>query len=392
MGRQAKKQYRNFGTPPVDNGFIALLADCGWTAESNSDFAIQWFYANYEYAENDVSLLAFPEGIDSSLYLVVDQEGGYQSVADKFAKGESIYDSIDFETNVTNINYAHDDPIYHVKVDLAAEVGACDHYLANYVILTVPVGVLEHNLITFEPELFSYDNPLKMKQYVRIYYKFNERVGPDYNNEFLYSILNDLDVDNIRCINWQNLDATRTFTGQEGTGTSYIPGSNIWECTVTTESFDALLAEGNGEFLTEPQIDALLTPLRRVFPEAKTTQFVDYVSYYPDLNLRGNFGFGAFSNWEVGKTLRDYYEYYGGGPLIERCQHNGCDENTDAWRLHISGTGSCYEQWEFVHGAYFAGQRSANYVLAEMGLLADGIETTFFECDDFFANFVLPDN
>jgi hypothetical protein len=295
---------------------------------------------------------------------------------------------------VTSVDYSYVDlatPDYKVKVNVAATNSSCDHYLANFVIVTVPVGVLEQGKIAFSPPLLSDESPLTMAQYIKIFYKFNFRVGPKYNNEFMFSVLKGGRTadSNDRCINWQNMEARRNAI-RNGTSSSYLQGSKIWMCTLVTEAFEKLLAEqvangtGNGTVLTAQQIDNLLNPLRKVFPGRQILQS-DYVYFYPDLNLRDSFGNGAYSNWKVGKSIGSYYKYYGGGPA-KRCMHNGCDQN-NVWRLHISGTASCFNEWEFVHGAYFAGQRSAKYVLAEMNY---SINTAFLPCDDFRKKFILP--
>lgn len=313
-------------------------------------------------------------------------------MADRFALEEGISPThVDFGKNVTSIHYTHSDPTFPVKVGVeVAALTPCNHYLAKYVIVTVPVGVLERNMITFVPNLFSPVGPMKMKQYMKIFYKFTTRVGDKYNNEFLLSLLKgNAAANNDRCINWQNMEAKRNNI-KNGTSGFYLPGSKIWMCTIVTEAFEELLAEakadgtGDGSTLTAQQIHDLLEPLRRVFPTSAMGEN-DYVYFYPDLNKRASFGYGAYSNWEIGKTTRDYYKYYGGGP-IEHCQHNGCDA-AGVWRLHISGAASCFEEWEFVHGAYFAGQRSAKYVNKEMGYPVD---TKFLPCDAFRNNFVLP--
>jgi len=98
-------------------------------------------------------------------------------------------------------------------------------------------------------------------------------------------------------------------------------------------------------------------------------------------------GFGAYASWEVGGRVQNFYEFFGGGP-IDRCAHNGCDAS-GVWRLHISGSGSCAEHYEYVHGAYFSGVRSVRYIAAEMAGKGDDIGL-YFQCDDFFRQYEIP--
>jgi Flavin containing amine oxidoreductase len=160
----ASDQLYDEGDPLIDHGVIKVLReDCGWTPSSNVDDAIQWNYIDFEYTGKDTSLYNFPEPdylIGPTGYIVIDQNGGYSSLATSFATDYGIFPYIDFNKTVTKIDYSHTgDANYKVKVDVHST--SCTHYLAKYVILTVPVGVVANNLIEFHPPLFTMDNPLK---------------------------------------------------------------------------------------------------------------------------------------------------------------------------------------------------------------------------------------
>jgi Flavin containing amine oxidoreductase len=389
LGRESEGLYED--EPIPDEGAIKVLGrNCSWIAASGVDRAIQWNYLDYEFTMKDTSLYNFPYSEfllgRAQEYFVGEQNGGYESLAVGFATDEGLLPSyIDFNKRVANINYDYaGNPNYKVKIDITGST--CTHYLAKYVILTVPVGVLEHQLITFQPPLYTEDVPQTMGQYTKIFYKFNFRVGPKYKNEFLFALLEGSTTgdNDERCMHWQNMDAKRNNI-RGGTSTDYLPNSHIWMCTLTTQAFNKILATGDGQHLSADQLDTLLNPLRQIFHEQSITRS-DYKTFYPDLNLRDDFGRGAFSDWKIGTTVRQFYEFYGGGGLIEPCEHNGCDSSRK-WRLHISGTGSCLEEFEFIHGAYFAGQRSALNVLAEMGQAVD-IEG-FTSCEDW-GDYELP--
>jgi Flavin containing amine oxidoreductase len=248
------EQLYDEGDPLIDHGVIKVLReDCGWTSSSNVDDAIQWDYIDYEYTGKDTSLYNFPQPdylMDGlSEYIVIDQNGGYSSLATSFATDYGVSPYIDFNKTVTKIDYSHTgDANYKVKVDVRAT--SCTHYLAKYVILTVPVGVVANNLIEFHPPLFTTDNPLKMGLYIKIFYKFNFQVGPRYNHEFLWSVLQgSTSGDNDEhCMNWQNMDAKR-HSKRRGTDTTYYPGAHVWVCTLTTVAFHKILAAGDGKRL-----------------------------------------------------------------------------------------------------------------------------------------------
>jgi Flavin containing amine oxidoreductase len=302
------------------------------------------------------------------------------------------------QTTVTKIDYDYSNattPNYKVKVDVTksssnssinATSRLCNHYLANYVILTVPEAVLERNLIAFEPTLRKPTGPSTAGLYIKLFYKFNVRVGPAYNREFAMTVLNGPGStdNNDQCIFWHNMDGTSSTTnGGLGTSTRFIPGSNIWICTLVTEAFEKLVqgGSGNGQRLSNATIDRLLDPLRKVFQTNITTP--DYTSYYADWNFRDAFGRSAYSRWRIGATLADYADFYGGYGDIggSKCQHNGCDRQ-NKWRLHLSGTFSCLKSYGVVWGAYNAGQRSARNVLAERGGGNTSIDSRFAACDD----------
>ena len=83
----------------------------------------------------------------------------------------------------------------------------------------------------------------------------------------------------------------------------------------------------------------------------------------------------------VGKTFTTFARYFGGLDILApNCDHNGCNSQNE-WILLLSGSATCYEHAEFVHGGYFAGERSARFALASLGM---DVETDESPCDFSF--------
>jgi polyamine oxidase len=403
MTRASNKYFKPNGDlrPPKYMPSIQYLKEvCDFTLSDSQDFFNHWIYIQFEYAGDDTSVSEVVDPYFDKQYMVVDQ-GGFDQIATYFTEDNGLNEKIRFGRNVTKINYDEDDDVYKARVITGPKGdGDCNVHLAKRVILTVPAGVLNNNLIEFVPELRyseSEFNPFKVGFYIKIFYEFKTNFwGSTLNDkEFLVSLQQ---RDNVgQCHHWQNLEAVSDLTPDYGNNTDYVPGSNTIFCTLIGTSFQALLDETGLDEISEEQLTGkLLDPLRRVFGAAVVDDnlMIDSI-YYPKQNLDANHGLGSYANWAPEKStgggyysLDDYFKFYGVGP-VGYCEHNGCNKvdpyDPDAeWILHISGTCSCYAYWEFVHGAYWGGVRSANLVLYELKHID---EVPKSECD---ATFLAP--
>jgi hypothetical protein len=132
----------------------------------------------------------------------------------------------------------------------------------------------------------------------------------------------------------------------------------------------------------------LLDPLRRVYGDLVDKNLLEskYHKWHEDENF-----YGSYSNWVPGYNRTDYFKFYGGifdssEKFIEPCGHHGCNSD-DKWILHISGTASCIELWEWISGAIASGERSAHYVLNDIGCDGKGCGIAFESpCEDFLSN------
>ena len=366
---------------PVDVGFSAGLADatprptCPAVFEATTpiEHIVEWSFIDYEHAAPTSSFYSYPDdfdGIGNSLPAVT---GGYENLPIRYA--EELFDSgsldIDFDTKVTMIDYENDDgDTYKVMTTVTRSDDSCTFYRSKYIILTVSTGVLQSDSIDFIPTL-DYPvstNPYDFEVYQRVFFKFTAPVGVNYNRHLLITY-DEEEGYNEAGHHWENMRVAGKGDGE------------YWYCTIVTEALEEL--SPNGAALTATQLDTILDRLRLAFPEDEDKMTMGtYQTFVPDLVNRESFGFGSYGTLRPGTTLTDdFYPFFGGGILPQYCKHNGCDSNGN-WRLHISGSASCYEHYELVDGALYSGERSANYVLFDMGEIEEYTTAQLTLCDD----------
>jgi len=355
-----------------DFSVVEDLKDNGWDESDPLQYAAKWTWINYEHTTDDISHYAiFDVYGGTNSYFVDDQVKGYESVVQRYAAEKGIRPI--FDRRVLEISYdvGNDSNGYKAQVLSNDSAGRCFVYRAKRVISTVSVGVLNNNLIDFQPPL-SFPapsrNPMEMYLYQKIFYQFPTTFWD--NSDYILTLKNaEREGNNGLCFQWQNME-------------NYIPGSRTLMCTLTTPEFDKLVggrANRNTATLSPQQLRDLLEPLRRAYPN-----FVEPVdSYYPPINTDRDFGYGAYSDWKVGYTPWDYYRFFGGGsdnyylatagPLqgdddevYEGCTHNGCNSKGE-WILYLSGAASCLEYYEFVYGGDYAGESAASYAMQSLG-------------------------
>ncbi|CAB9523216.1 Polyamine oxidase [Seminavis robusta] len=353
----------------VDKGVVGLLNQNGWNVASDSsgnmDYIFQWLFVDFEYAESDTSQRFFPyESGDP--YLVTDQRG-FEHLVQTYQANNVPSDRIRLNTKVQAINYdvnfcGGPGPLYKAIVNTDFV-----EYYAQRVINTVSVGVHNSNGIIYRPSLAyppETTNPYKMAQYIKVFYQFSTKFWD--SKQFVY-VMRDVSQRG-QCHHWQDMDVE-------------IPGSGIIRCELMTEAFEALIDSTTLE-LSAATLDSLLDPLRSAY--GTSTVGTPIATYYPKLNLDRDFGYGAYGNWQVGRTFSEFARFFGGvDEFSSRCDHNGCN-SLGEWIVQFSGSASCYEHSEFVHGAFFAGQRSARFAMDSLG---KDVDTGKSECDVSFSEF-----
>ncbi|CAB9519033.1 specific histone demethylase 1 homolog 1 [Seminavis robusta] len=114
------------------------LLDCNTAQEyaaSLEDLSMFWWDSDEEMKGGDV-------------YLTQDIHGGYKAVLEHFTKDFS--QNIQYNSKVSAIDYSHQD---RVVVTYTQDDGAVQTITAKKVIVTVPLGVLQKNIIQFTPDL-----------------------------------------------------------------------------------------------------------------------------------------------------------------------------------------------------------------------------------------------
>ena len=388
---EAENQWTSDHESYPDRGVQAMLADQGWTIpagpEGNLDYTIQWAALDWEYvffvgsllsssfttsflinlflvlveyhdryAAADTSVRFFGYCIDCLAYQVSDMRG-YEFLPQSYLATNANPSNVRFNTRVTRINYdenvvSSDGKTYKTLVNTVDPSGACMDYYAQRVISTVPTGVISSKLITFNPPLQYSDeqyNPFYMAQYVKIFYQFPSKFWDD--NEMIRVALNN--GERGHCHHWANMDHPKFF-----------PGSLVIRCEIMTEGFDEL-KDTVTQDLSQETLLALLDPVRTVYGSDNVPAPVDV--YYPKLNKDPDTGFGAYANWKVGKSFTDFARFFGGvEDVVPYCEHNGCNSNGE-WTMMLSGSATCFDWSEFVHGAFFSGEKAAYLTLQELG-------------------------
>jgi Flavin containing amine oxidoreductase len=416
---KAEAAYLPGGGPDLSLDVLSVvLPQCGWKPDSAKKeslaFFFPWLYLNFNFANSKVPLADIGDSVTEDIYFVND-ERGFDYIPRNFQAIHGI--PVELGKRVTNIKYNVQDDgdggVYPALVTtIDTTTNNCIEYRAKHILSTLPIGVYESGAVTYDPPLLHPNAPFKQQQYAKIFYQFKTKFWDD--REFIVALRKRGNQG--FCHHWQNLDYVmrpRQRTGRLGGNNNatlsreFYPGSKILFCTMTSEDMTALLGEGNVE--TTSLSDelhlrgVLLDPLRAVYGNDVVDANLEAV-YDPQLNTNPDTGFGAYSAFigdpgESGDVFTNMYNFFGGynipGIAVERCEHNGCaaihgggggeeEEQQQRWVLHMSGTASCFNSNEFVYGAIYAGERSANYIAKELGY--DGISTASPGCEDFYVD------
>ncbi|KAJ0425258.1 hypothetical protein BJY00DRAFT_204614 [Aspergillus carlsbadensis] len=199
---------------------------------------------------------------------------------------------------------------------------------AAYAITTFSVGVLQNNVVRFEPELPEWKRTaiekFTMGTYTKIFMQFPYTFWPEDTEFFLY--------------------ASPTSRGfypvfQSLSKATFLPGSNILFVTVVeTQSYRV---ERQSSAQTQSEI---LAVLREMFPE---TAIPDPIAFtYPRWSSEP-WAFGSYSNWPAGTTLE---------------MHQNLRANVG--RVWFAGEATSAQYFGFLHGALFEGREVGESVAA----------------------------
>jgi polyamine oxidase len=215
------------------------------------------------------------------------------------------------------------------SVTLTTADGSCIN--AAYAIVTPSLGVLQNDLIAFDPPLPRWKQAaiatFTMGVYTKIFMQFNTTFWDPDTQFFLYAS-----------------PTTRGYypVFQSLSHEEFHPGSNILFVTVVGR--EALQVENQDDELTKAEIMAVL---RQMFPDIEvpepTAFFYPRWSTYP-------WAMGSYSNWPTGTTLE---------------MHQNLRANVG--RIYFAGEHTSAEYYGFVHGAWFEGREAGRQIAGLLG-------------------------
>lgn len=355
-----------------DIGVLAQFLECGW----NSSDPVQYFwkvvFQDSSFSVSTTSLYSFDSSPnylnDTTGYLVVDQAGGFQSIVETMASTAGI--SPIFNRRVLKIKYDYYRDEYRALVYVvdSKSGGNITIYEAKRVISTVAAQVWNEGLIAVEPAL-RYDastyNPMMGRNFFKVFCQFSTAFWN--TTSYIWTVDSEQNAPNIsKPVFWVNMNR-------------FLPGSNMLMLVLFEESFEAFAGTDNlrQTNISTELLGTLMEPLQLAYTDVYEPPIHYYHnSWHSDVRT----GYKAYADWKVGYTPWDYYAFYGGVNdthyyIQADCEHNGCngepDDNATEWILYMSGSASCLEYWENVHGAYYAGEVSANYMLESLNYTED---------------------
>lgn len=270
-----------------------------------------------------------------------------ETIAQKYAETRNIATNIEFSKAVSKLNYGGDS-------NTLASVETADGcvYEAKTVIFTPSLEVTKkmEGQGVFNPPLSpgSMTSPLETDSWVRIYFKFDQTFWDNSAQWLLFGTEH-----RAECSVWLNYDFP-----------DLAPGSSILSCVMDQATVDECLQrDGQGKTVLD---DAFV---RENFLTALSTTYG--ANYVPPTDIHitdwenDPTSYGSWENFPFrdDKKLEGYYDYF--------------EPRND--KLFLSGSGSCLRYWGFMHGAYFAGIRDAEWAI---GTMSGNSQVPYSYCDD----------
>ncbi|KAF5192008.1 Polyamine oxidase, partial [Thalictrum thalictroides] len=295
------------------------------------EMAIDYYNYDYEFAEpprvtslqNTEPLPTFTN-FGEDLFFVADPRG-YESivyyVANQFLKvnkaGKIIDPRVKFNKVVVEIRHSRSGVI------VKTEDGSV--YRAGYVMVSASIGVLQTNLINFQPDLpqwkilamYQFD----MSVYTKIFLKFPYKFWPSGNGtEFFIYAHEKRGYYTI----WQQMEME-------------FPGANVLMVTVTDDESRRVEQQPDSETKAEC-MKVLKNMFGKNIPEATDILVPRWWS--------NRFFKGTYSNWPIGVTRYEYDQI-----------------RAPVGRIYFTGEHTSEHYNGYVHGAYLAGIDSANMLI-----------------------------
>jgi polyamine oxidase len=316
-------------TNQQDRNMRAGVSLAGWKPKKNMMAqAVEWWEWDWEtsYSPEESSFIFGITGYNLTFYqfseennFVVDQRGfsyWLKGVASTFLQPNDT--RLLLNTIVSNIDYSSD------GVTITNEDGSCVQ--ADYAICTFSLGVLQNDVVAFEPELPDWKETsiqtFQMGTYTKIFLQFNETFWDEDTQFFLYANPTQRGYYPV----WQSLST-------EG----FMPGSNIIFATVVGR--ESYRIEAQDDEATKAE---LMEVLREMFPDVDIPEPTAFM--FPRWSTTP-WSYGSYSNWPPGTTLE---------------AHQNLRANVD--RLYFAGEHTSTAYYGFLHGAWFEGREAGERV------------------------------
>lgn len=302
------------------------LTHVGWKPEQR-DYpqaaeAVEWWLYDGEQAQTpDETSLIFNTAVSNFTFLQYSEENNFivdQRGHNFWIKGEA-YEFLSEKDERLLLNTIVEDITYSESgVVVKNKDGSC--IAAEYAVTTFSLGVLQEEVVTFQPALPDWKkvaiDSFLMGTYTKIFFQFEETWWPQETEFFLYA-------DPIQrgwYPIWQSLD-------KEG----FFPGSHAIFVTVTEDEARRI------ERMSDEQAqEEALKVLRSMFPGVKVpTPTAFQFPRWGDTP----WSYGSFSCWPAGTSLE---------------QHQNLRANVD--RLWFAGEHTSTSYFGYMQGAYFEGR------------------------------------
>ncbi|KAL5725170.1 sarcosine oxidasee (formaldehyde-forming) [Ranunculus cassubicifolius] len=295
------------------------------------EMAIDYYHYDYEFAEpprvtsllNTQPLPTF-SNFGEDLYFVADSRG-YESVVHHLANRFLIVNKAGVIADPRLLLNKVVTEIRHSRSGVIIKTDDGSIYRAGYVMVSASIGVLQTNLINFQPDLPTWKimaiYQFDMSVYTKIFLKFPYKFWPSGNGTefFLYAH----ETRGYYTI-WQQLERE-------------YPGANVLLVTVTDDESRRIEQQPDSETKAE-----VLKVLRSMFgkniPEATNILVPRWWS--------NRFYKGTFSNWPIGVTRYEYDQI-----------------RAPVGRIYFTREHTSEHYNGYVHGAYLAGIDTANLLI-----------------------------
>ncbi|CAH1801011.1 unnamed protein product [Owenia fusiformis] len=293
----------------------------GWSAKSSYDYAAQYYDYDYDYAE-DIDILSLRynllntyEDFGDGDYHVLDSRGYrhlVQATADEFLNGTNLM----LNKTVSKVDTLPN----RVRVTLQSG----EKLEASYAIMTFSIGVLQNELITFEPPLSSKKNEaihsFQLSPYKRTVLKFPYAFWDE--NEF---IVHTPETPGHYVI-WENYNHAKIY-----------PGSNIIMSTLTGDEVRRVALLTEAEIVAE-NMGVLRSMYGAGIPDPESA----LISSWEDNPTT----MGAYSSWPIGFNSDDH-------DVMRSPIRN----------LHFAGEHNNARYNGCTHAGYFSGVETATQVV-----------------------------